>query len=374
VTERRGPDPIVADDPSTVPTRFWHRLDDGRVACDVCPRGCALHEGQRGLCFVRGRLHDGIVLTSYGRSSGFCVDPIEKKPLAHFLPGTPTFSFGTAGCNLACRFCQNWDISKSREIDTLADAASPEAIAATAERLGCRSVAFTYNDPTVFLEYAADTADAARARGLRAIAVTAGYIEPAARAELYRHIDAANVDLKGFTDAFYRELCAARLAPVLETLRWLRHETAVWLEITTLVIPGRNDSDDELDRLTSWVAAELGPEVPLHFSAFHPDYRMLETPPTPLSTLHRARAIGLRNGLRYVYTGNVIDPEGAATRCPGCGAAVIERDGYAIVGWALTDGGACTTCGARIAGLFEGVPGSWGGRRLPVLMGAAGSG
>jgi pyruvate formate lyase activating enzyme len=358
-------------DTFTVPTKYWHRLDDGRVQCDLCPRACRLHEGQRGLCFVRAREDDQVVLTSYGRSSGFCVDPIEKKPLNHFLPGSAVFSFGTAGCNLACRFCQNWDISKSREIDTLADAASPEVIAQTAQRLGCASVAFTYNDPVIFAEYAIDVADACHAVGIRAVAVTAGYINPEPRAEFYRHMDAANVDLKGFTEAFYADLCAGQLAPVLDTLRYIRHETDVWLEITTLLIPGRNDSDVELDALTRWVVAELGPDVPLHFTAFHPDYKLLDVPPTPPATLTRARAIALRNGVHHAYTGNVADRSGQSTYCASCGKLVIDRDWYDIGAYELTDDGRCRRCGARMAGVFHGPVGGWGRRRLPVRLGAA---
>ncbi len=359
-------------DAHTVPTTHWHRTDDGRIECDVCPRACRLREGQRGLCFVRARQGDAVVLTSYGRSSGFCVDPIEKKPLDHFLPGSAVLSFGTAGCNLACRFCQNWDISKSREIDTLADEASPAAIAATAARLGCSSVAFTYNDPVIFFEYAADVADACHERGVKAVAVTAGYMNPGPRAEFFRHLDAANIDLKGFSEDFYADLCAGRLAPVLDTLRYVRQETDVWLEITTLLIPGRNDSDEELDRMTRWIVAELGPDVPLHFTAFHPDYRMLDLPPTPASTLARARAIALANGVRYGYTGNVRDRVGQATYCPGCGAAVIERDGYDIRAYRLTAEGRCAGCGTAVAGVFASGPGRWGSRRMPVAIGAAG--
>src|SRR4029077_16207391 len=298
---------ISLDDRFTIGTRYWHDLEDGRLQCDVCPRACRLHEGQRGLCFVRGRVDDQIVLTSYGRSSGFCVDPVEKKPLNHFLPGTPVLSFGTAGCNLACKFCQNWDISKSREIDTLADAASPDALADAASRLGCRSVAFTYNDPTIFLEYAVDVADECRAAGIAAVAVTAVYICPEPRREMYEHIDAANVDLKGFTDDFYRHVCGGHLRDVLDTLEYLVHDTDVWIEITNLLIPGKNDSDEELDAMTRWVVEHLGPDVPMHFTAFHPDFKMLDTPSTPPTTLTRARAIALKNGVRYAYTGNVHD-------------------------------------------------------------------
>ena len=361
-------------DAFTVPTRYWHRLDDGRVQCDQCPRNCRLNEGQRGLCFVRGRENDQVVLTSYGRSSGFCVDPIEKKPLNHFLPGSAVLSFGTAGCNLSCRFCQNWDISKSREIDTLADAASPDAIARAAQRLGCASVAFTYNDPVIFAEYAIDVADACHALGIKAVAVTAGYMNPEPRAELYRHIDAANVDLKGFTDEFYVDLCAAHLEPVLDTLRYLRHETSVWLEITNLVIPGRNDSSEELDAMTRWIVAELGPSVPLHFTAFHPDYKLLDVPPTPPATLTRARAIAMRNGLRYAYTGNVHDTRGQSTSCHACGALLIGRDGYELGTYRLTGDGRCGRCAERIPGVFAGPPGRWGSRRLPVRIAAFAAG
>jgi pyruvate formate lyase activating enzyme len=347
-------------------TRFWTPLPDGRVRCDACPRGCALREGQRGFCFVRAREGDAVVLTTYGRSSGFCVDPIEKKPLAHFLPGTAVLSFGTAGCNLGCRFCQNWDISKSREWDTLAATASPEAIARTAARLGCRSVAATYNDPVIFNEYAADTAEACHEHGVRMVLVTAGYVQGAAREHLFRHVDAANVDLKAFDDGFYRDVCAARLGPVLETLEWLAHESDVWVELTTLLIPGLNDSDREIDALTAWVAERLGGRVPLHFTAFHPDWRMRDRPPTPLATLRRARAIGLANGLRYVYTGNAHDPTGESTWCHACGTRLIQRDRYAIAGWDLTTEGACGRCGEPCAGVFEAAPGSWGAQRQPV--------
>ncbi len=357
---KRGPD--------VVPTRYWHALADGRVQCDLCPRFCKLREGQRGLCFVRGRLDDAIVMTTYGRSSGFCVDPIEKKPLNHFFPGTPVLSFGTAGCNLFCKFCQNWDISKSREVDTLADQAAPEAIADAAVRHGCRSVAFTYNDPVIFLEYAIDVAEACRARGLATVAVTAGEICAEPRVELFERMDAANVDLKAFTERFYRNVCGGELGTVLETLVYLVHQTDVWVEITNLVIPGANDSDAELDELSGWICSELGPDVPLHFSAFHPDFKMLDTPPTPPATLSRARAIALRNGLRYVYTGNVHDPAGGSTWCHSCGACIIGRDWYELTGWNLT-AGLCGACGTPCPGRFEDAPGSWGRRRLPVRIG-----
>ncbi len=359
---------MAAPDLVTLPTKYWHVLADGRIQCDVCPRACKLREGQRGVCFVRARENDSVVLTTYGRSSGFCVDPIEKKPLNHFLPGSAVLSFGTAGCNLACRFCQNWDISKSKEMDTLADAADPDAIAAKAASLGCRSVAFTYNDPTIFLEYAVDVADACRARGIAAVAVTAGYICDEPRRDMYAHIDAANVDLKAFSDDFYRHVCGGHLSDVLETLEYLVHDTGVWVETTTLLIPGKNDSDDELDAMTKWVVRALGPDVPMHFTAFHPDFKMLDVPPTPPSTLSRARDIARANGVRYAYTGNVHDADGSSTYCPSCGAVVIERDWYVLGTYALTEDGHCLSCGAAIPGRFDGPAGSWGAHRRPVRI------
>jgi pyruvate formate lyase activating enzyme len=362
---------LVDDSAFVVSTKYWHRLDDGRVQCDICPRACKLRDGQRGLCFVRACQGGGIVLTTYGRSSGFCVDPIEKKPLNHFLPGTPILSFGTAGCNLACKFCQNWDISKSREIDTLADGASPDEIAETALRLGCRSVAFTYNDPVIFHEYAIDVAGACRARGLKSVAVTAGYQNAEARAEFYRYMDAANVDLKGFSEQFYHEICAGHLQPVLDTLVYLKRETNVWFEITNLIIPGLNDSDAELDAMTRWVVEQLGPDVPMHFTAFHPDWKMLDRPHTPTTTLTRARQIAVRNGVRYAYTGNVHDRTGGTTACHGCGTSLIVRDWYEILEWHLTDDGRCHRCNAECPGVFAGPPGAWGAQRRGVRLNVA---
>ena len=350
------------------PTRHWHRLGDGRLQCDVCPRACKLRDGQRGLCFVRARHDDAVVLTTWGRSSGFCVDPIEKKPLNHFLPGTPVLSFGTAGCNLACKFCQNWDISKSRETARLADEASPQTIAETAARLGCRSVAYTYNDPIIFMEYAIDVAAACAERGLASVAVTAGYVEAAPRSEFFAVMDAANVDLKAFDERFYHRLTGAHLAPVLETLEYLAHDTAIWLEVTTLLIPGENDSDAEIDAMSGWLVEHLGAHVPLHFTAFHPDWKMNDHPPTPPATLTRARRIAICNGLRYVYTGNVHDLDGGTTWCHRCGNALVRRDWYELEGWNLGTGGVCGKCGARCAGVFEDEPGQWGRRRLPVTL------
>jgi len=349
--------------------RYWHLLDDGRLQCDLCPRFCRLHEGQRGLCFVRGRAGAELVLTTYGRSSGFCIDPIEKKPLNHFLPGTPVLSFGTAGCNLACKFCQNWDLTRAREMDRMQERADPEDIAEAAVAGGSRSVAFTYNDPVIFLEYAVDTAKACRQRGIRTVAVSAGYVTDAARAEFFRHIDAANIDLKAFTEGFYWKLCGGHLQPVLETLQYLKSETSTWLELTTLLIPGENDSEAEIDALTQWVVEHLGPDVPLHFSRFHPAWKMADRPVTPTSTLQRSRRIALRNGLRYVYTGNVHDFEGSSTWCHQCGELLVGRDWYDLADWNLAFVGAtaaCRHCATPLPGVFEPRPGNWGARRESV--------
>jgi pyruvate formate lyase activating enzyme len=357
--------------PQPQPGRWWHALDDGRIQCNLCPRDCRLRDGQRGACFVRQRLGDAMVLTTYGRSSGFCIDPVEKKPLNHFHPGSGILSFGTAGCNLACKFCQNWDISKSRDMDRLMDEASPAAIAEAAVNAGATSVAFTYNDPVIFAEYAMDVADACHERGIRTVAVTAGYIHDAPRREFFAKMDAANVDLKAFTDDFYVKLCGAQLQPVLDTLTYLKHETDVWLEITTLLIPGQNDTDDELRRAAQWMARELGPDVPLHYSAFHPDHKMGDTPATPPATLERARRIALEAGLHYVYTGNVHDTIGGSTWCPACNALLVQRDWYRIDAYRITADGCCPDCGTRIPGRFDEQAGDFGPRRIPLAIHSA---
>ncbi len=356
-------------DTSIVTTQYWHRLEDERIQCDLCPRHCRLREGQRGLCYVRQRLDDQIKLVSYGRSSGFCVDPIEKKPLNHFYPGSAVLSFGTAGCNLACKFCQNWDMSKSRQMDTLADAASPQRLARAAQELACKSIAFTYNDPTIFHEYAIDVAAACAALGIASVAVTAGYVDPQPRIEFFNYMDAANVDLKAFSEKFYYSICGGHLAPVLETLEYIHHETDTWLEITTLLIPGENDADAELHALCEWIVTHLGPEVPLHFTAFHPDWKMRNVPATPAATLTRARAIAKASGIQHVYTGNVHDKDGASTWCHHCGKLLIERDWYQLGAWYLDAQGCCGNCQSKLPGRFESVPGSFGPRRIPVHLG-----
>ncbi len=349
--------------PGVVRGRWWHRTERGRIQCDLCPRFCKLKEGQRGFCFVRQADADGVLLTSYGRASGFCVDPIAKKPLNHFLPGSSVLSFGTAGCNLGCRFCQNWDISKAREMEKLADWAPAEAVARAAKQAGSRSIAFTYNDPVIFAEYAIDCAKAAHDEGLKTVVVSAGYITPEARGDFYENIDAANIDLKGFTEHFYRKLCFAELGPVLDTLRWLKHETNVWLEVTTLLIPGQNDSEEEVARLCEWLADNLGPDVPLHLSAFHPDFEMRDIPATPPATLARARQQARAAGLRHVYTGNVHDPAGQSTYCHACGEVLVERDWYTLGKYAIDEQGRCRSCRTPLAGVFDSAPGTWGPRR-----------
>jgi len=354
--------------PGVIPTRYWHKLEDGDIQCDLCPRACKLKNGQRGLCFVRACVDDQIVLTTWGRSSGFVIDPIEKKPLNHFYPGSSVLSFGTAGCNLACKFCQNWDISKSREMDTLASQAKPEAIARAARDAGCLSVAYTYNDPVIFHEYALDVAEACKELGLKSVAVSAGYVCPEPRIEFYKHMDAANIDLKAFTDKFYWHLTGSHLDKVLETLEYIHHETEVWLEITNLVIPGHNDSDQEFEEMSQWIAGHLGVNVPLHFSAFHPDFRMMDVPCTSPASLTRARDIALRNGLRYVYTGNVHDSRGGSTYCYRCKNVLIERDWYELGHWGLTADGCCSNCGAPCVGHFPAEPGDWGRKRVRARL------
>ncbi len=355
---------------SLIKTKYRHKIDDGRIQCDVCPRFCKLHDGQRGLCFVRARENEDIVLTTWGRSSGFCLDPIEKKPLNHFLPGTPVLSFGTAGCNLACKFCQNHDITKSREFDRLTSKARPDMIAEVAQKTGARSVAFTYNDPVIFLEYAIDVARECRKRQIKTVAVTAGYICPEPRKEFFSYIDAANVDLKGFTEKFYKRLCAGQLEPVLDTLKYIKHETGVWLEITTLLIPGENDSRDEIEAMSIWIREHLGSDVPLHFSAFHPDWKMTDTPHTSHASLSKAREIARRSGIKYVYLGNVHDKMASSTYCPSCADLLIGRDWYQLSDWKIRQGGnyegRCASCSEHIAGVFEVNPGKWGRKRQPV--------
>jgi pyruvate formate lyase activating enzyme len=348
--------------------RYWEPAAGGRVLCTLCPRDCKIPEGKEGFCFIRRNVGGRLVTSGWGTTTGFAVDPIEKKPLNHYRPGSPVLSFGTAGCNLGCRFCQNWDISKARRDEALSEQTwTPARVVDLAVRSGTPGLAFTYNDPTIWAEYAIDVAKEAHARGLFTVFVTNGYIGRQAREDVYRHMDAANVDLKAFTERFYAHETLSHLEPVKETLEWLARETKVWVEVTNLVIPGLNDAEDETRALADWVVARMGPDVPVHFTAFHPDYKMLDRPPTPAATLTRARAIARAAGLRHVYTGNVHDPDGQTTFCPRCGGRVIERDWFAVRNVALAPGGACARCGERIAGVFsDGPVAPTSGRRIPL--------
>ena len=347
--------------------RYWKKISDEEIVCLLCPRGCILKKGQRGFCFVRQHRNGAMILTTYGRSSGFCVDPIEKKPLHHFYPGTGILSFGTAGCNLGCHFCQNWDISKSKETQRLTEDAPPQAIARAAKKFGCKSVAFTYNEPIIFAEYAIDVAKACHQEGIMTVAVTAGYVNKEARQDFFAHMDAANVDLKAFSERFYRELALGALQPVLDTLTHIKKNTNAWLEITNLLIPQENDSEQEIHEMTEWIADNLGFDVPLHFSAFHPDFKMRDKPPTPRKTLTKARTIALSKGLRYVYTGNVHGVEEASTYCPKCHKRVIERNWYELSAYHIKDG-KCQFCQTPINGRFENKVGNWGPKRQPLTM------
>lgn len=365
--EEMGQKKIDLIDKQLYKGRFFHQFSDTKIQCDLCPRHCVIGEGQRGFCFVRQNVNQEMILTTYGRSSGFCIDPVEKKPLNHFYPGHPILSFGTAGCNLGCRFCQNWDISKAREMDKLQDLAMPEQIALAAHQLNCMGIAFTYNDPVIFAEYAIDIAKACQEYDIKRVAVTAGYITPEAREEFYHYMDAANIDLKAFTQTFYKRLCLANLEPVLDTLVYLKEKTNVWFEITNLVIPENNDDLTEIDEMTRWIIDHLGPNVPLHFTAFHPDFKMQDLPPTPSSSLLKARDIALNNGLNYVYTGNVHDQVTGSTYCPHCNDVVIERDWYELGDYYIRNG-CCIHCGYRLAGHFPNQKGHWGRKRLSVSI------
>jgi pyruvate formate lyase activating enzyme len=332
--------------------RFFEREGDGRLRCTLCPRECLLGEGQAGFCSVRENRGGEMALLAYGKSTGFAVDPIEKKPLHHFLPGTEVLSFGTVGCNLGCRFCQNWNISKAKASGRGTESHTPEQVVDLAVASGCPSIAFTYNDPVIWAEWAIDVAREARRRGIRTVFVTSGFVEERAREEIFSWMDAANVDLKAFTEEFYAKVTLSHLAPVLETLEWLARDGRVWTEVTNLLIPGLNDDPAETVRLAEWVGAHMGPDVPLHFSAFRPAWKMTDRPPTPPATLTRARRIAREAGLRHVYTGNVHDPEGQTTFCPGCGEEVVVRDWNSVCAYRLGPGGTCRRCGERIAGRF----------------------
>lgn len=331
---------------------LWSALrEDGRRECRLCPRHCRMKDGQRGFCFIRQNQRGKIVNTAYATSLGFQIDPIEKKPLNHFYPGTAALSFGTAGCNLGCTFCQNWHLSRAKQVEESSSAVRPEAIAAAAKRHHCQSVAFTYNDPIIWADYALEVAKACHELGVLAVAVSNGYMEPEPRRQFYAHMDAANIDLKAFTESFYRRYCLADLHTVMDTLVYIKKETNVWLEITTLIIPGLNDDPEEMKQQSRWMVRELGEDVPLHLTAFHPTFRMTDREATPLETLLELRQIALGEGLKYVYTGNVMSPETQSTYCPRCGELLIERHWHRIEVKKMQNG-KCAKCGWALAGRY----------------------
>ena len=334
--------------------RWWEPMPDGRVHCYLCPRHCHIGEGQAGFCFIRMNQGGKLYSLGYASPAALQIDPIEKKPLNHFLPGTRVFSLGTAGCNMGCSFCQNWDISKSKSDQVHATHMPPEDVVALAIHNGCPSIAFTYNEPTIWGEYVIDICRAAREAGIRTVMVTNGYVTREAFHDIYDHVDAANVDLKGFTENFYGKVTLTHLQPVLDVLTWLKQETNVWLEITNLLIPSLNDDPAELRHLCEWITEHLGPDVPLHFTAFHPDFKLRDKPRTPPETLHAARRIALDAGLHFVYEGNI--PSGAGdTNCPGCGKILVCRSWHEVLENSIQDG-ACPACGRLI-------PGQWTNQR-----------
>ena len=333
------------------PARWWKIVEGKTIKCLLCPRHCVLREGQHGFCFSRQNHQGSMVLSTYGKPCGMGIDPVEKKPLNHFYPGSSVLSFGTIGCNMDCSFCQNSSLSRGENIDLYQEEISPEIIAYTASRSKCTSVAFTYNEPIVFAEYAIETAKAEHALGLKTVAVTNGYIESISRKEFFEDIDAANVDLKAFSNTFYKELTFSSLKPVLETLLYLKKETNVWLEITNLLIPGKNDDVEELKKMCNWIVSHLDSNVPLHFSAFHPSFRMMDTPSTSLDIIQRAYEIALSEGVNYVYTGNIYYQKGEITFCPECKSELIVRNGYEIERINLKEN-CCFKCGHVIAGCF----------------------
>jgi len=331
--------------------KWWKPTDDDRILCTLCPRYCKIGEGQPGFCFIRQNHGGKLYSIGYGRPTSFAIDPIEKKPLNHFLPGSTILSFGTAGCNLGCKFCQNWSMSKAKIDDLNSLTASPEEVVSLAKEYGAPSIAYTYNDPTIFGEYVVDISKIAREENVKSVMVTSGYIDKEARKDVYKYIDAANVDLKAFTERFYHKLTFSHLDDVLDTLIWLKNETDVWIEITTLLIPDENDSSEEIKKECDWILNNLGDGVPLHFTAFHPDFKMRDKDRTPERTLTRARKIALKSGIKYCYVGNVHHAEGQTTYCPNCKEKLIKRNWHSVISYNLING-KCNKCGEVIAGVF----------------------
>jgi len=334
------------------PAKWWETTKNNKILCTLCPRYCTIGEGQNGFCYVRKNIDGQLWSLAYSRPTGFAIDPIEKKPLNHFLPGSSILSFGTAGCNLGCKFCQNWTTTKSKIDDINSVFASPEDVVAIAKKQKTPSIAFTYNDPVIFGEFVIDVSKLAREENIRSVMVTAGYVDKNARKEIFKHIDAANVDLKAFSEMFYHKLTLSHLNDVLDTLVWLKNETGVWFEITTLLIPGENDSEEEIKKMCDWILKNLGDSVPLHFTAFHPSFRMNSIPATPASTLKESRNIALDAGIKYCYTGNITDVRGQTTFCPSCKREVIVRDWHSVKNNKLLEN-KCSFCNTEISGVFE---------------------
>ncbi|PID59359.1 MAG: AmmeMemoRadiSam system radical SAM enzyme [Ignavibacteriae bacterium] len=332
--------------------KWWKTKDNGKILCTLCPRYCEIGEGQKGFCYIRENIEGKLYSTGYGRPTGFAIDPIEKKPLSHFLPGSDVLSFGTAGCNLGCRFCQNWSMSKSKLDELNALKISPENVVNLALKYKSKSIAYTYNDPTIFGEYVIDVSELAREKNIKNVLVTAGYINKEARKDIYKYIDAANIDLKAFTETFYQKITYSHLNDILETLLWVKNETDIWLEITTLLIPDENDSNEEIKQLTNWITTNLGKNVPLHFTAFHPDFKMKDKSSTPAETLINARKIALEEGINYCYLGNIHNIESQTTYCPTCQNPIIIRDWHSVLDVKIQNG-KCKYCNSKVAGVWD---------------------
>ncbi|MBF0297839.1 MAG: AmmeMemoRadiSam system radical SAM enzyme [Oligoflexia bacterium] len=333
------------------------------IICNLCPRCCEIREEGRGVCSVRGVVDGKLRSFAYGVSSGLCIDPIEKKPLYHFYPGSGVLSIGTVGCNLLCKFCQNWSISRNKEISAMSIKATPKQVVNKAKEYALKSIAYTYNEPIVFIEYVRDIAEIARESGIKSVAVTAGFINEKPREEFFKYMDAANIDLKGFNNEFYSKVVGGKLEIILNTLKYVKSETSVWLELTNLIIPGINDKEKDLHKMCEWIASNLGVSTPLHFSAFHPDWQMDNVAATSLKTLIAAKEIALSKGLRYVYLGNVSCIDSSTTFCYQCGERLIEREGYVI---SRKFSSICKKCGTKVDGFFEELPGGWGNKRVPI--------
>ena len=333
---------------------LYEPLDDKKVKCNLCSHRCIIKEGRRGICGVRENRSGMLLTLVYGKAIARHVDPIEKKHLFHFLPGTLSYSIATVGCNLRCKFCQNADIAQmpaDHEGVIMGDTVTPQEVVAAADKSGCRSIAYTYTEPTVFFELAYDTAKIAHARGIRNVFVTNGYMTAEALEMIEPYLDAANVDLKAFSDRYYKELCGAKLKHVQKTLKHMK-ALGIFVEVTTLIVPGLNDDATELKELAEFIANDLGADTPWHISRFHPTYKLTDRPATPVKTLTMAREIGLDAGLKYVYTGNVPGNSGENTFCPACGEIVIERWGFQVGSLRIKDG-KCSQCGAEIDGVWR---------------------